>query len=97
MSEWRPISTHPRNEYIMGYFPDAAAEFQIMIVGFLVSDDPCDEGDWYELCQANSAPLDVEPSHWMPLPWLTLPKPRRFQPDAEVSRTPLASPSSRGS
>lgn len=66
MSEWQPISTAPKNEMILGFFPDADTE--IMIVGCLVTDHPDDSPDWYHQDDRLGAPLDVEPTHWMPLP-----------------------------
>lgn len=67
--DWRDIKSSPENEYVLVFCPDAAEYTQIMICGLLRSDDPGDSGDWYELnCDARPAPLDVEPTHWMPLP-----------------------------
>lgn len=67
-SDWQPIKTAPKNEYVLVYCPDAEESTQIMICGFLVCDDPADTPDWYELNCSRSGPLDVEPTHWMPLP-----------------------------
>lgn len=64
---WRPIETAPRNEMVLAFFPDADVE--IMIVALLVAvDDPQDTPAWYQQDVRLSAPLDVEPTHWMPLP-----------------------------
>lgn len=66
---WREISSAPKNEYVLVFCPDAADYTQIMICGFLESEDPEDDGDWYELnCDTRPNPFDVEPTHWQPLP-----------------------------
>lgn len=68
MSAWQDIVTAPKNEYVLVFCPEASPYTQIMICGFLIADDPRDTGDWYELSEERPSPLDVEPSHWMPIP-----------------------------
>lgn len=66
-SNWRPIKTAPRDELVLVFCPDADDLSTIMICSFMVSDEPGDEGGWYG--QSDFSPqLDVEPTHWMPLP-----------------------------
>lgn len=69
MSEWHPIKTAPINEYVLVFCPHAADFTRIMICGRLVFEGDPDPPDWYELnADTRPAPLDVEPTHWMPLP-----------------------------
>lgn len=69
MSEWQPIETAPRNEYVLVFCPDASEWTQIMICGLLEFEGDPDPPDWYELnADARPDPLDVGPTHWMPLP-----------------------------
>lgn len=66
---WRSIETAPKNEYVLVFCPDAAEYTQIMICGQLEGDGDPGGPDWYELnCDARPCPLDVEPTHWTPLP-----------------------------
>lgn len=66
---WQSIESAPKNEYILVFCPGADEFTQIMICGFLVSESPDDDGDWYELnADTRPSPLDVMPTHWMPLP-----------------------------
>lgn len=60
---WQPIETAPDNQDVLVYCPDASEEARIMICHFFL-------GDWHEQNPSIGAPLDVEPSHWMPLPSL---------------------------
>ena len=72
-SEWRQINTAPKNEYVLVFCPDATEGSQIMICGHLVFVGDPDGPTWYELnCDARPYPLDVEPTHWMPLPNIPL-------------------------
>lgn len=64
-AEWLDISTAPKNEYVLVFCPDAE-ESSRMICGLLVFEGDPEPPDWYEL--NGSKPLDVEPSHWKPLP-----------------------------
>lgn len=66
---WQPIESAPKNEYVLVFCPDAADHTQIMICGLLVFEGDPDPPDWYELnAETRPAPLDVAPTHWMPLP-----------------------------
>lgn len=69
MTQWQPIITAPKNEYVLVFCPDAADHTQIMICGHLEAQGDPDGPDWYELnADTRPAPLDVDPTHWMPLP-----------------------------
>jgi hypothetical protein len=66
---WRTIEAAPNNEYVLVFCPDAEETTQIMICARLVADGDPDPPDWYELnCDIRPNPLDVEPTHWQPLP-----------------------------
>lgn len=67
--EWQPIETAPKNEYVLVFCPGAEEASQIMICGLLVFEGDPDPPDWYELnCDERPSPLDVDVTHWMPLP-----------------------------
>lgn len=69
MSEWKPIKSAPKNEYVLVFCPDAADYAKILICGLLEAEDDPSDPDWYEInCDARPYPLDVTPTHWMPLP-----------------------------
>lgn len=58
--EWRSIESAPKDEDVIAFFPDAVTE--IMVV-HCFDDGSC---DWYE--PHGRQPIDVAPTHWMPLP-----------------------------
>jgi hypothetical protein len=68
-SRWRPIETAPNGEDILVFCPDAK-EPQIVIAALLTFVDCKDETDtedaWHDVWMETD--LDVEPTHWMPLP-----------------------------
>lgn len=66
---WQPISTAPKNADVLVFCSDAAVDAQVMVCRFLKTDGD-DSGDWYEQNPTLPEPLDVSPSHWMPLPGL---------------------------
>lgn len=67
---WQPIvdpMASPGNGVdALVYFP--SADTPIMICHWIKADDPEDEGDWYEQNVNIGPPVDVEATHWMPLP-----------------------------
>lgn len=65
---WQPRETAPTNSYVLLFLPGASAGQEIIIGAFLKSESPADAGDWYEQCESAGGPLDIEPTHWMPLP-----------------------------
>ena len=68
MSEWQPIETAPKDGTpILGFMPDAAIQWQIMPIEMLDFGD--DDGpEWFQADRDDGRALDVEPTHWMPLP-----------------------------
>jgi hypothetical protein len=66
--EWQPIETAPEIDLVLIFCPDATEADQIMICSFLRRDMPGDQGDWYEQNPSIGSPIDVAPTHWMPLP-----------------------------
>lgn len=70
MSGWQDVETAPKDgTYILVFCPDAAEITRIMICAFEMTAHPDDAGDWYELnADTRPSPLDVEITHWMPLP-----------------------------
>lgn len=69
MTQWRKIIEPENGVDILAYFPDA--DTPVMIVHWIKTDDPADDGDWYEQnVDRCPEPLWVEPTHWMPLPEL---------------------------
>lgn len=72
MSKWQPIETAPRNAVACLIFCPDATEPQIILAAYRRyqnSDDPTDfhEG-WYDFWDEDAPELDVEPTHWVPLP-----------------------------
>ena len=67
MSEWQSIETAPRGEYVLVFSPDCNEWSQIMIARAEITDEPGDEGDWYEL-NGIGRPIEMVLTHWMPLP-----------------------------
>ncbi|MCR6734493.1 MAG: DUF551 domain-containing protein [Afipia sp.] len=68
-SGWQPIETAPKNKYALVFCPDAEDATRIMICGLLQFENDPDPPAWYELnCDARPNSLDVEPTHWQPLP-----------------------------
>lgn len=65
MSEWRLIATAPKDWAVLVFIPNASAGLEIEIA-HCASDDP--DGDWYPATRDLAAPIDIPPSHWMPLP-----------------------------
>lgn len=65
MAEWQPIATAPKDLSVLVFIPGAAAGLEIEIA-HCASDDP--DGDWYPSTRDLAAPIDIPPSHWMPLP-----------------------------
>ena len=65
---WRPIEEAPKNELVIAHFPEAREDSQVMICQFLICDDPQDRGDWYEQNENIPGPIDVDPTHFRPLP-----------------------------
>lgn len=62
MSNWQPIESAPEADDVLGFFPDAAEDRQVMIVHRI-------GGDWHEQnVDRCPDPLIVFPTHWMPLP-----------------------------
>jgi len=69
MTTWQDIGTAPTNEYVLVFCPDAEESSRIMICGRLVFEGDPEPPEWYELnCDQRTGPLDVDPTHWMPLP-----------------------------
>lgn len=69
MSGWRDIATAPKDEDILVFSPDARAPGIIVaaLLTFVSADDPTDIiEDWHDVWMETN--LDVEPTHWMPLP-----------------------------
>jgi len=64
MNGWKPIATAPMDEAVLVFLTGAAMGLEIEIA-YCSSDDS--EGDWYP-ATTDGPPLDVLPSHWMPLP-----------------------------
>lgn len=64
MSAWQPIETAPDDTAILVYLTGAAQGLEIEIA-HRSSDDP--DGDWY-VATHDGPPIDVPPTHWMPLP-----------------------------
>lgn len=63
--DWRPIESAPEGVDVLAFFPDAAPEYAVMIVHRVDGEGAA----WYaQDADANPRPLDVEPTHWMPLP-----------------------------
>lgn len=62
---WQPIETAPKDTDVVAFFPDTRDGYNVMIV-HQFADDP---GAWYQQ-DADLCPdaLDVEPTHWQPLP-----------------------------
>lgn len=66
MSDWQTIETAPDNDFVLVFCPDASEHTRIMICArYIFTDDP-HAPDWCELSTDKS--IDVEPTHWMPLP-----------------------------
>ena len=64
MSGWQPIETAPKDEAVIVFLTDAAHGMTIEIA-HRSSNDP--DGDWYAATH-DGPPIDVRPTHWMPLP-----------------------------
>jgi hypothetical protein len=65
---WQPIETAPHGDDVLVFCPDAS-EPGIVVAALLTFDDG--EGgeafvDWHDVWRETE--LDVEPTHWMPLP-----------------------------
>lgn len=68
-SNWQPIRTAPKNQYVLVYCPDAEESLRVLIAGLLEFEGDPDGPDWYEQNpDTRPDPLDVEPTHWMTLP-----------------------------
>lgn len=66
---WRPIESAPKNIYVLAYFPDATEQERILIAGLLEFQGDPDPAEWWEIsADAHPNPIDVTPTHWMPLP-----------------------------
>lgn len=64
---WRSIADDPppKDEAILVYLTDAAPGWEIEIA-ISYSDDL--DGDWYKATVDGGFPIDVEITHWQPLP-----------------------------
>lgn len=64
MSDWRPISTAPKDEtWILGYDPDGPRESNVWLLHWITPNPPPAAGFW-----ACDEWLEWHPTHWMPLP-----------------------------
>lgn len=64
-AKWRPIETAPKDEAVLIFIPGTEPALEIEIA-HCSSDDP--DGDWYPATWPLASPIDMPPSHWMPLP-----------------------------
>ena len=69
---WQPIKTAPQTgEACLIYCPDAD-EPRVVLAAFRRyenAEDPADVHEaWYDFWEDEGGPVDVDPSHWMPLP-----------------------------
>ena len=62
--EWQPIETAPKDQAVLVWLPGAATGLE-MEIGYCSSSDP--DGDWYPSTHVGF-PIDIPPTHWMPLP-----------------------------
>lgn len=64
---WQPIESAPRGEAVLIYSPDA--EYPSVMLAELNEfvGDP-DPDRWYDRWNTSGAPIDADPTHWMPLP-----------------------------
>lgn len=68
MTEWQPIETAPKDgTSILAFMPDAAEQFRIMPIEMLDFNDG-DGPQWWQADVDDGHPLEVTPTHWMPLP-----------------------------
>lgn len=68
MTEWQPIETAPKDgTAILAFMPDAAEQFRIMPIEMLDFNDG-DGPQWWQADVDDGYPLEVTPTHWMPLP-----------------------------
>ena len=71
MSEWRDISTAPKDgRWVLLFSPDATADDcapGVIIGRWCEEDDMPDGGAWWEN-GASGFSIDADPSHWQPLP-----------------------------
>ena len=64
MTEWQPIATAPKDETVLIYIPNDGWGIGVEIA-HSSSDDP--DGNWYSSLY-QGGPIDVDPTHWQPLP-----------------------------
>ncbi len=66
---WRPVGEAETNTHVIVFCPDAAEHTQTMICARLEFEGDPNEPEWFELnCECRPNPIDVEPTHFMPLP-----------------------------
>lgn len=69
MSEWQPIETAPKDGTdILLYLPGAAQCFSMIIGHWSACDELPDDDAWYPTTPHAADSLDIDPTHWMPLP-----------------------------
>lgn len=64
MADWRPIETCPKDISVLVFVPGAAQGMSFEIA-HCSSDDP--DGYWHATTY-DGGPIDIPPTHWMPLP-----------------------------
>ncbi len=67
MSAWQPIETAPRDMTRVLVAVEESALGRVFIAGWYPDPEMPDDGAWYENW-GEGFPVDVDVTHWMPLP-----------------------------